>query len=227
MGTSAPYTEKNSLTSDVFKLSTLQPKSMFGGIRNALMGRSSLAFAGQRSFALLSRIRAAAESTQSNVPQGPIIKTDNERIVSWKLYAKCNKHNTIVSLFAVTEDLDFMKNNEHLSYNEKVLYYMHLPQKSKLMVSAGMLGFRNSQKQEYEAGYQVTCRALKLIEEKKLIGPNDKIEVIITNYGKGRQAFESCLVGKEGAGIRSNIVRISDNTKLKFGGNRAKFQRRL
>lgn len=201
---------------------------MFAGIKNAFLSRLSLAFAAQRNLTLLSRLRAAA--TQSSKPEGsnvPIIKTDNERVVLWKIFAKCNKHNTICSLFAVTEDLDFMKNNEHLSYNEKVLYYLQLPHKAKVIVSAGMLGFRKSQRQEYEAGYQVSSRLFKLIEEKRLIGPNDKVEVIFTNFGKGRQAFEACLVGKEGSGIRQNIVRISDNTKLQFGGNRAKAQRRL
>ncbi|QWU87507.1 hypothetical protein CA3LBN_001772 [Candidozyma haemuli] len=198
---------------------------MFAGIRNALMGRQSMAFAGQRNFSLSNRMRAAVEQVKSDTSQlGPIIKTDNERTVMWKIYAKFNKHNTICSLFAVTEDLDFMKNNEHLSYNEKVLYYMQLPHKAKVTVSAGMLGFRKSQRQEYEAGYQVSSRLFKLIEEKKLIGPNDKIEVVLSNFGKGRSAFEACLMGKESAFLRSNIVRISDNTKIKFGGNRAKAQ---
>lgn len=200
---------------------------MFAGIRRTLLGRQSMARFTARNFTLLNRLRAAVEQTKADSQLGPIIKTDNERIVMWKIYAKFNKHNTICTLFGVTEDLDFMKNNEHLSYNEKVLYYMQLPHKAKVTVSAGMLGFRKSQRQEYEAGYQVSSRLFKLIEEKKLIGPNDKIEIVLSNFGKGRSAFEACLMGKESASIRSSIVRISDNTKIKFGGNRAKAQRRL
>lgn len=191
-----------------------------------------MAFAAQRNLTLLSRLWSAAETAAkpaAKVDQtlGPIIKTENEKVVLWKIYAKCNKHNTLCSLVAVTEDLDFMKNNEHLSYNEKVLYYMQLPHRSKVFVTAGMLGYRHSQKAEYEAAYQVSSRLFKLIEEKKFIGPNDKVEVILTNFGKGRDAFTACLVGKEGAFLRPNIVRVSDKTPLQYGGNRQRAQRRL
>lgn len=151
----------------------------------------------------------------------------NEKIVMWKIYATFHRHNTLCSLVAVVEDLDFMKKNEHLTYNEKVLYYMQLPHQVKLHVSAGMLGFRKAHRAEYEAGYQVSSRLFKMIEEKKLFGPNDKVELILRDFGKGREAFTSALQGKEGANVRPHIVRVTDNTKLKFGGSRSKKLRRL
>lgn len=151
----------------------------------------------------------------------------NEKIVMWKIYATFHRHNTLCSLVAVVEDLDFMKKNEHLTYNEKVLYYMQLPHQVKLHVSAGMLGFRKANRAEYEAGYQVSSRLFKMIEEKKLFGPNDKVELILRDFGKGREAFTSALQGKEGANVRPHIVRVTDNTRLKFGGSRSKKLRRL
>lgn len=151
----------------------------------------------------------------------------NEKVVMWKIYATFHRHNTLCSLVAVVEDLDFMKKNEHLTYNEKVLYYMQLPHQVKLHVSAGMLGFRKAHRAEYEAGYQVSSRLFKMIEEKKLFGPNDKVELILRDFGKGREAFTSALQGKEGANVRPHIVRVTDNTKLKFGGSRSKKLRRL
>ena len=50
----------------------------------------------------------------------------NLKTVGWKMYAYFHRHNTVCLLVEVVEDLDFMKKNQHLSYNEKVLYYMQL-----------------------------------------------------------------------------------------------------
>lgn len=151
----------------------------------------------------------------------------NEKVVCWRLYGNFHRHNTLLSLVAVVEDLDFMEKNPDLSYNDKVLYYLQLPHQLKLHVSAGQLGFRKAQRAEYEAGYQVSSRMFKLIEERKLLGPNDKMELIMKDFGKGREAFLAALQGKEGSKIKPKIVRLSDDTKLKFGGVRSKKLRRL
>lgn len=151
----------------------------------------------------------------------------NERVVMWKLYATFHRHNTMCSLVAVVEDLDFLLKNQHLTYNEKVLYYLQLPHHVKAHVSAGMLGFRKGQRAEYEAAYQVTTGLFKMIEERKLLGPNDKVELLLRDFGKGRDAFTAALQGKEGQNIRPNIVRLTETTKLKFGGTRSKKLRRL
>lgn len=156
-----------------------------------------------------------------------VVGRKNEQVVLWKLYALFNRHNTHLSLVAVVEDLDFMEKNEHLSYNEKVMYYMQLPHYPKLHISAGQLGFRKAQRAEYEAAYQVSSRMFKQMEEKAFLGPNDKLELILRDFGKGREAFLAALQGKEGSRVRPNIVRISDDTKLKFGGSRSKKLRRL
>lgn len=151
----------------------------------------------------------------------------NETIVLWKLYATFHRHNTLLSLVAVVEDLDFMEKNSHLSYNDKVLYYLQLPHHTKVHVSAGELGFRKAQRAEYEAGYQVSTRMFKLIEERNLFRPNDKVELILRDFGKGRDAFLAALQGKEGSKVKPHIVRISDDTNLRFGGCRPKKLRRL
>lgn len=172
---------------------------------------------------------AAAKLKAKGLPTSPKKKQvpKNERVVMWKMYANFHKHNTICSLVAVVEDLDFMAKNEHLSYNDQVLYYMKLPHMVRAHASAGMLGFRKGQRAEYEAAYQVTTRLFNQIEEKKLLGPNDKVELIMKDFGKGREAFSAALQGKEGQNIRPNIVRVTDATTLKFGGSRSKKLRRL
>lgn len=154
-------------------------------------------------------------------------KKSANNVVLWKLYATFNKHNTLLTFVAVEEDPNFLEKNPDLSYTEQVLYYLQLPHHPKIHVSAGQLGFRKAQRQEYEAGYQVSTKMFKTIEERKLLAPGDRIELVLRNFGKGREAFLSALQGKEGSGIKDHIVRISDNTKLKFGGTRSKKLRRL
>lgn len=160
-------------------------------------------------------------------PAAATTKGNNFRTVLWKLNGTFNRHNTHLALLAVVEDLDFVEKNPNMSYNEQVMYYLRLPHHLKLHVSAGQLGFRKAQRAEYEAGYQVSSKMFKLIEEKRLLAPNDKIELVLKNFGKGREAFLAALQGKEGTAIKPHVVRISDDTKIKFGGVRAKKARRL
>ncbi|KAI5956860.1 hypothetical protein KGF54_000478 [Candida jiufengensis] len=171
-------------------------------------------------------IPAATESPSTTTFTPSKVKV-NEKIVYWKLYATFNRHNTRCTLVAVVEDLNFLESNANLSYNEKVLYYLQLPHKVKYSITAGQLGFRKSQRQEYEAGFQVSSKMFKIIQERNYIGPNDKIELILKNFGKGREAFQAALLGKEGSFLKNNIVRISDSTVIRFGGNRPKKLRRL
>lgn len=145
----------------------------------------------------------------------------------WKLYGTFNRHNTLLTLVAVEEDPNFLEKNPSLSYTEQVLYYLQLPHHPKIHLSAGQLGFRKSQRSEYEAGYQVSARLFKMIEDQKLFSPNDKIELVLKNFGKGREAFLNALQGREGSMVKDHVVRISDATKLKFGGTRSKKLRRL
>lgn len=173
----------------------------------------------------------AASSKQyqghNTTPAVATLKGKNFRTVLWKLNGTFNRHNTHLALLAVVEDLDFVQKNPNMSYNEQVMYYLRLPHHLKLHVSAGQLGFRKAQRAEYEAGYQVSSKMFKLIEEKRLLAPNDKIELVLKNFGKGREAFLAALQGKEGTAIKPHVTRISDDTKIKFGGVRAKKARRL
>lgn len=182
---------------------------------------------GSRLFSTGARLGSALPTPIQPTQMQKSFSSGQERIVLWKLYAQFRKHNTLLSLVAVVEDPNFIQNNPNLSYNDKVLYYMQLPHHTKLNFSTGQLGFKKAQRQDYEAAYQVSSKLFKTIEEKNYIGPNDKIELVLKNFGKGREAFLAALQGKEGMLIKNNIVRILDATVLKFGGNRSKKLRRL
>lgn len=203
---------------------------MFSGWKSLLL-RANTFEALSRSIIFRPLLRTLTRDNAPAIKKSSLVGTrtltGNLKVVLWKIYAHFHSHNTICTFVAVTEDPDFLKNNPNLTYNQQVLYYMRLPHYPKIHLSAGMLGFRKSHRAEYEAGYQVSTNLFKMIEEKRFLAPNDKIEVIMSDFGKGREAFLSALNGKEGSFVRPHVVRLTDATKLKFGGVRSKKLRRL
>lgn len=149
----------------------------------------------------------------------------DESVVKYILNCRFTKNNTHFTYSAVMEDKNFLTNNEQLSYNEKYLYYLKLPQKVKFHMSTGHLGFRKAARGEYEASFQTAAKLFETLQQKKLLDKN--IEIVMRDFGKGRDAFISALNGKEGNLIRRHISRISDATELKFGGVKAPRPRRL
>jgi small subunit ribosomal protein S11 len=55
----------------------------------------------------------------------------------------------------------------------------------------------------------------------------EQLEVFLRGFGAGREAVTKALLGLEGAALRRKIVKVSDATRLKFGGTRSKKPRRL
>ncbi|EJS42107.1 mrps18p [Saccharomyces arboricola H-6] len=147
-----------------------------------------------------------------------------EEVVKYILHGKFTKNNTHLTFSSVMEDKNFHK-NKGLTYNDTMLYYLSLPQRVRISISTGCLGFRKAARGEYEAAFQTSGRMFELIKEKNML--NKDIEVVMDDFGKGRAAFISALVGKEGASVVKKVVKISDATKLKFGGVRSPKMRRL
>lgn len=53
------------------------------------------------------------------------------------------------------------------------------------------------------------------------------LEIVMSQFGKGREAFLNALNGAEGNKIRRHVTRVTDNTKIKFGGVRPPRARRV
>ena len=119
-----------------------------------------------------------------------------------------------------------------------------------LSFSSGNIGFRKAQRGSYDAGFQLAAYVMKMIQDRGLlrlpsansISPDDigtmasgkgqegaiqRLEVVIRGFGKGREAVVKALLGNEGRILRNRVVRISDATRLKFGGTRSPNPRRL
>ncbi len=132
------------------------------------------------------------------------------------------------------------KHNTHITFSE--------PSRSPILsFSCGSLGLRKAQRGTFDAAYQLatyTMRKMAMhqwrVGGKKLnrnqmktlrdVGTKDTgvgIEVVLRGFGAGREAFQKALLGTEGSMIKPMIVRVSDATRLKFGGCRSPAVRRL
>jgi small subunit ribosomal protein S11 len=119
-----------------------------------------------------------------------------------------------------------------------------------LSFSCGNLGLRKSHRASYDASFQLAAYTFRKMAEKqwRMGGKNSKgawiglasirrpafsgnagagIEVILRGYGPGREAFQKALSGTEGKMIKPLICKVTDGTRLKFGGTRSPQVRRL
>lgn len=58
-------------------------------------------------------------------------------------------------------------------------------------------------------------------------GSREGIEVVLRGFGPGREAFQKALLGNDGTLIKPLVVKVTDATRLKFGGTRSPAVRRL
>jgi small subunit ribosomal protein S11 len=96
-----------------------------------------------------------------------------------------------------------------------------------ISVSCGNIGFRKAGRGTYDAGYQLAAFLMSRIQDKGLLPQIQRLELIYRGFGPGREAVTKAILGKEGQKIRPLVVRLSDSTRLKFGGTRSKKPRRL
>jgi len=118
------------------------------------------------------------------------------------LHIYAHKHNTIVTL---------TRPNGNPIFN----------------ISCGNLGFRKSQRSGYDPAFQLSSHVLAQIQERGLLLEIQKLELVFRGFGAGREAFTKVLLGNEGRHIRGLVSRVTDSTRIKFGGTRSRQVRRL
>lgn len=121
----------------------------------------------------------------------------------YRLYAKCNHNNAILSLTNASGDVI-------------------------AWASGGSCGFKGASKASYEAGYQCSVRIFQKITQIFTDDSSYKsIHILFNGRGRGREALQKALTSTEGTDVRPFVVRITDRTPLKVGGPRAQKARRL
>lgn len=152
-----------------------------------------------------------------------VLPDDGKLRVGYVLHCKFTSNNTIITLTSQYRRVG--KLAEKLSPSDQYLDKVRPCEDVVINLTAGLVGFRNTKQGEYEAGFQTAKRMFELMNERKLL--DLPIEVIMSNFGKGREAFVNALNGSEGNAIRPNIARVSDGTKIKIGGVREPRARRV
>lgn len=99
--------------------------------------------------------------------------------------------------------------------------------KPLISVSAGNIGFRKHARGTYDAGYQLGAYVMGRIMQRGLLREIQALELVLRDFGPGREAVTKILMGQEGKALRGRIVRVMDATRLKFGGTRSPRPRRL
>ena len=101
------------------------------------------------------------------------------------------------------------------------------PLKVWISMSAGNIGFKKSQRKHYDAAFQLASYVFARMKERGINDHVGKLEVQLRGFGSGREAVTKALLGSEGRFLRQKVVKVSDATRLKFGGTRSKKPRRL
>ncbi|OJJ63383.1 hypothetical protein ASPSYDRAFT_224852 [Aspergillus sydowii CBS 593.65] len=115
-----------------------------------------------------------------------------------------------------------------LSHRRNTILTLTRPNGSPLMsMGTGALGFRKARRGGYDPGLQLSAHVFAQIQERGLLLEIKSLEIIFRGFHLGRQAFVKALLGNEGRNIRGLVCRVSDSTRIKFGGARSPRVRRL
>ena len=142
--------------------------------------------------------RKLAEGLESEIISTPYA----DRTPPYHIHVYSHKHNTILTLTRPNGD-------------------------PMLSMGCGRLGFRKSHRQGYDPAYQLTSHVFAHVQENGWLMNIDRLEVVFRGFGPGREAFTKVLLGNEGTNIRQRVCRVSDSTRIKFGGTRSRRVRRL
>ncbi|KFX88769.1 hypothetical protein V490_07412 [Pseudogymnoascus sp. VKM F-3557] len=96
-----------------------------------------------------------------------------------------------------------------------------------ISMSAGNIGFKHSQRKHYDTAFQLASYVFGRMRDTGLLPQIKKLEVVLRGFGNGREAVTKAILGVEGMPFRNKIVRVTDATRLKFGGTRSPRAKRL
>lgn len=112
------------------------------------------------------------------------------------------------------------KHNTHITLTD--------PSRNPLVsVSCGNIGFRKAARGSYDAAYQLAAFVMLRIKDMGWLPRIQGVELVYRGFGQGREAVTKAILGSEGRDVRPLIKKLSDSTRLKFGGTRSKKPRRL
>jgi small subunit ribosomal protein S11 len=143
-----------------------------------------------------------AEAKSDSLAEELDVQEDEQSQEPYHLHIYSHKHNTHITLTKPNRD-------------------------ALISLSCGNIGFRKAGRKHYDSAYQLGAYVINKMHQKNLVNQIKKLEVVLRGFGPGREAVVKVLMGNEGKMLRPKIMRVSDSTRLKFGGTRSKRKRRL
>ena len=136
------------------------------------------------------------------------------------------------SLTAITDEFYRPEAPPHHLHVYSTRHNTHLtltrPDRNPIIsISTGNLGFRKGGRGSYDAAYQLGSYLMSRIQQQGILAQISQLELIMRGFGEGRTAIQKILLGSEGMNLRPKVVKVTDSTRLKFGGTRSKKPRRL
>ncbi|PIL36843.1 hypothetical protein GSI_00533 [Ganoderma sinense ZZ0214-1] len=112
------------------------------------------------------------------------------------------------------------------SRNNTIITFARENGQQILTLTGGKLGFKKSNRNGYEAGYQCAVGIIAKMEE-ELKGTDFDWKLNLNGFGQGRDAMLTALTTAVGSVVKPKLKRITDKTPLKIGGTRGMKTRRV
>ncbi|KAI0332501.1 translational machinery component [Cubamyces sp. BRFM 1775] len=93
-------------------------------------------------------------------------------------------------------------------------------------LTGGKLGFKKSNRNGYEAGYQCAVGVIAAMEA-ELQRTDYEWQLFLKGFGAGREAMLTAVTTSVGAKVKDRLKRVTDRTPIKIGGTRGQKTRRI
>ena len=112
------------------------------------------------------------------------------------------------------------------SRNNTIVTFARANGEQILTLTGGKLGFKKSNRNGYEAGYQCAVGIIAAMDA-QLEHTDFDWKLNLNGFGQGRDAMLTALTTAVGAKVKPRLKRITDKTPLKIGGTRGMKTRRV
>ncbi|KAI0650105.1 hypothetical protein C8Q79DRAFT_875293, partial [Trametes meyenii] len=92
-------------------------------------------------------------------------------------------------------------------------------------LTGGKLGFKKSNRNGYEAGYQCAVGIIAAMEA-EMQRTDFEWQLFLKGFGQGRDAMLTAITTAVGVKVKGRLQRVTDRTPLKIGGTRGQKTRR-
>ncbi|CZS91116.1 hypothetical protein WAI453_003750 [Rhynchosporium graminicola] len=151
---------------------------------------------------------------------GNLLAKDGEHVdATWQLHIYAHRHNVHITLVRPPSWIHPQTGRRYPEKGDN--------RTIALSLAAGNLGFRHAGRKHYDSAFQLASYVMARMQESGISSWIGSLEVFMRGFGAGREAVTKALLGLEGKALRGKIVKVTDSTRVKFGGSRSKKPRRL